>query len=107
MVSNLVPRGALAALAGAGLMVAASSTPSSAFTLSAPSLSATVASAGVEHVWWDRWGRWHPNHPWGWRRWGYGPRWGWGPRPYGFYGYYAPVRRCWVGPWGGVHCRWG
>ncbi len=98
MTSNLVPRRVLAALAGAVLAVAASTGPSTAFTLSAPSLAAT---ADVQHVWWDRWGRWHPNRPWGWRRWG------WGPRPYGFYGYYGPVRRCWVGPWGGMHCRWG
>ena len=106
MVSDLVPRGALAALAGSTLAFMASTGPSSAFTLSAPSLAAPVASAGVEQVWWDRWGRWHPNHPWGWRRWGWHRPWGWGwgPRPYGFYG--GPVRRCWVGPWGGMHCRW-
>jgi hypothetical protein len=101
MMSKLVPHGALAALAGATLILATSTSPSSAFTLNAPSLAAPVASAGVDHVWWDRWGRWHPN--WGWRRWGWRP-YGWGPRPY--YGYYGPVRRCWVGPWGGVHCRW-
>ena len=89
MTTNLVPRGALAALAAA-LAIAATTVPASAFTLSAPSLAAPVAAGGVEHVWWDRWGRWHPN-------------WGWGPR---YYGYYHPVRRCWVGAWGGVHCRW-
>ena len=106
MTSKLVP--AVAALAFAALAVAGSTEPSSAFTLSAPSLAAPVAAAGVEHVWWDRWGRWRPNRPWGWRRWGGGPRpyryYGWGPGPY--YGYWGPVRRCWVGPWGGVHCRW-
>jgi len=106
MTSKLVPRGALAALAVATMAVAASTAPSSAFTLNAPSLAAPVASVDLDHVWWDRWGRWRPNRPWGWRRWG----WGWGPRPYwrpyGFYGYYGPARRCWVGPWGGVHCRW-
>jgi hypothetical protein len=100
MVSKLVQRGVLAAVAGAAFVVAAASAPASAFTLSAPSLAAPVASAGVQHVWWDRWGRWHPNHPWGWRRWG------WGPGPYA-YGYYGPVRHCWRGPWGGLHCRWG
>ena len=104
MVSNLVPRGVVAALAGATLAVLASTGSSSAFTLSAPSLAQPVATADVQHVWWDRWGRWHPNHPWGWRRWGPGPYYGYyGPR---YYGYYAPVRRCWVGPWGVVRCRW-
>jgi hypothetical protein len=106
MTSTLVPRSVLFALAGAALAVAASTGPSPAFTLSAPSLTAPVASAGVEHIWWDRWGRWHPNRPWGWRRWGWGPRPFWGPGPYGFYSYYGPVRRCWVGPWGDVRCRW-
>jgi hypothetical protein len=106
MVSNLVPRGLVAALAGATLAVLASTGSSSAFTLSAPSLAQPVAAADVQHVWWDRWGRWHRPwvRRWGWGpRWGYGPGWGWGPR---YYGYYGPVRRCWVGPWGGVHCRW-
>jgi len=98
MISNLVPRGALAALTGATFALAASAGPSPAFTLSAPSLAAPVAAADVEHVWWDRWGYWHPNHPWGWRRWGWGPR---------YYGYYGPVRHCWRGPWGHLHCRWG
>lgn len=99
MASNLVPRGALAAIAGASLAVMASTGPSSAFTLSGPSIATPAASAGVEHVWWDRWGRWHRNRPWGWRRWG------WGPRP-GLYGFYRPMRRCWVSPWGGVRCHW-
>ncbi len=107
MVSNLIPRGALAALAGATLTVTASSAPAVAFTLSSPSIAAPVTTADVEHVWWDRWGYWHPNRPWGWRRWGWGPP---PPRFYGFhgpYGYYGPVRHCWRGPWGGLHCRWG
>jgi hypothetical protein len=38
MVSRLVPTGLLAAIAGAALFVAASSSPSPAFTLSSPSL---------------------------------------------------------------------
>src|SRR5271165_58232 len=121
---NLVPRAALSALAGATLALLASAGPSSAFTLSSPSLAEPVAAAGVEHVWWDRWGRWHPNRPWGWRRWGYyhpyrwgyyhPHRWGyyhhpyrWGWRtyhPYRHYGFYRPVRRCWVGYWGVVRC---
>ncbi len=100
MNTHSISRGALAALAGATLMAAAWSSPSAAFSLSAPSIAAPVTAAGVEQVWWDRWGRWHPNRPWGWRRWGWGPP----PRYYGFYG---PVRHCWRGPWGGLHCRWG
>ncbi|WP_113887451.1 hypothetical protein [Roseiarcus fermentans] len=102
---RFIPRGALAAIAGAAVVVGAAAGPSAAFTLSAPSLAAPIAGSDVERVWWDRWGRWHPNRPWGWGP--PPPRWGWGaPRPY-FYGYYRPVRRCWVGPWGGVRCRWG
>ena len=50
MVSRLVPSGVLAAAAGAALMVAASSGPSSAFTLSSPSLDQAVATANVQHV---------------------------------------------------------
>lgn len=58
MNSYSVPHGALVALAGATLMVAASSSPSSAFTLSAPAVAAApAATADIEHVWWDRWGR--------------------------------------------------
>ena len=95
MHSFLVPRGVFAALAGAAMMIAASSNPSSAFTLSSPSLSEPAVTADIQHVWWDRWGRWHPN--------------GWGRRPYyhPYYHpyYYHPGRRCWWGPYGRV-CRW-
>lgn len=105
---KLVPRGALAATVGVTFAVVAAAGPSAAFTLSAPPLAASGASTSVERVWWDRWGRWRPNRPWGWRRWGGPGPYGWGyPRPYGFYGAYGPVRRCWIGPWGGVRCRWG
>jgi hypothetical protein len=45
-------------------MLALTATPSSAFTLSSPSLEQPVASAGIDKVWWDRWGRWHPNVRW-------------------------------------------
>lgn len=48
-----------AAIAGAS-MLALSLSPASAFTLSSPSLERPVASAQIEKVWWDRWGRWHP-----------------------------------------------
>ena len=123
MVSNLVPRGLTAAFAGATLAVLASSAPSSAFTLNSPSLEAPVATADIDHVYWRRgWGGgwhrgwgwhggWHGggwgwHRPWGYHPWGWHRPWGWGwHRPvYGFYG--GPVRHCWVGPWGGVRCRW-
>jgi hypothetical protein len=87
MVNRILVGGFAAALAGAA-MLAISSAPASAFTLSSPSLNAPVAGGNVDKVWWDRWGRWHP-----------GPRWGWGP------GWY-PHRHCWVGPWGHMHCGW-
>jgi hypothetical protein len=83
MVSRIVSGSALAALAGAA-MLAVSSSPSFAFTLSSPSLEAPVAGVGVQKVWWDRWGRWHPNHPY----WGgayYHPYW----HPY-YHPYYHP-----------------
>ena len=106
MLSRIVPGGALAAVAGATMLLA-TSCPSAAFTLSSPSLERPVAAIGVEPVWWDRWGRWHPNgwgwgwhRPWGWHRWG----WGWHRPVYGYYG--GPVRHCWVGPWGGMRCTW-
>jgi hypothetical protein len=106
MVSHFMSRSTFATLAGATLLVAASAQPSSAFTLSSPSIAAPLASDDVQPVWWDRWGRWHPNHPWGWRRWGWGPP--PPPPPWGYYGYgYGPVRHCWRGPWGAVRCRWG
>ena len=99
MLSRILPGGALAAFAGAGMLFLTAA-PSTAFTLSSPSLDQPVVNGQVEKVWWDRWGYWHPNHPWGWRRWG----WGWGPHPYGFYA--GPVRHCWRGAWGALHCRW-
>jgi hypothetical protein len=82
MFSRLTKAGLIAALAGAALQVIASA-PAEAFTLAAPSQAPVVAGADVDHVWWDRWGRWHPNHYWG--------------RPVYGYGYYHPY-------W--LHCRW-
>ena len=101
MVLRILSRGAIAAVAGA-TMLAASSVPSSAFTLSSPSLEQPVVSADVQSVWWHGgwhggwhrgWG-WHRGYGWGggWHRWGWGG--GWGPR-YG-YGFY-PVYHCWWG----------
>jgi len=104
MVFRILSRGAIAALAGAA-MLAATSAPSSAFTLSSPSLEQPVVGADVQSVWWH--GGWHGgwHRGWGWHRgygWGGGwHRWGggWGPR-YGF----APVYHCWWTPWGFRRC---
>ncbi|HZZ63262.1 MAG TPA: hypothetical protein VFE63_19190 [Roseiarcus sp.] len=96
MISRLVPGGALAAAAaGALFMFVASTGPSSAFTLSSPSLDQPVITTDIQPVWWDRWGRWHPNRRgWGWRR-----PWGWG------WGWHRPWRRCWWNGYARV-CRW-
>jgi hypothetical protein len=94
MLSRGTSVGGLAVIAGAAILLATSG-PSSALTLASPSLEQTFVKSGVEPVWWDRWGRWHPNawHAWGWHH-----------PVYGFYG--PPTRRCWVGPWGGWRCTW-
>ena len=99
MVSRILSGGALAALAGAAALLLTAA-PAPAFTLSSPSLDQPALSSPVQKVWWDRWGRWHPNHPWGWRRWG------WGRPVYGYYWRPGPVRHCWRGRWGALHCRW-
>jgi hypothetical protein len=98
---RILSGGAIGAIAGA-TMLAASSAPAPAFTLSSPSLEQPVAAAGVDSVYWRQWGGWHHgwHHGWawggGWHRWGGG----WGPR-YGF----GPAYRCWWGPWG-RRCGW-
>ena len=88
MVSRLVPSSLLGAIAGAALFVAASSSPSPAFTLFSPSLVQPTLSAEIQDAYWCRWGRcggwgWHRwgywHRPWGWHRWGWGwhRHWGW------------------------------
>jgi hypothetical protein len=89
MLKSILTRGCLAAAVG-GAILTMSMAPASAFTLAAPSLAPAVDSAEIQHVWWDRWGRWHPNY------YGYG----YGYRPYG-YGY----RHCWRGYYGRLHCN--
>lgn len=84
MFTRVLTGGAVAALAGVA-MLAISASSASAFTLSSPSLEQPMASSSIDHVWWDRWGRWHPN---------WGPGWGW------------HHRHCWRGPWGHLHCHW-
>jgi len=106
MVSRKSARCALAALAGAALLTL-SAGAASAFPLAGPSLE-QPAAAPVEKIWWDAWGRWHPD-----RR--------YTPPPFGFYGGGDPGwdgpppdewrwrhhhRRCWRGPWGELHCRY-
>ena len=97
MKSRILSGAAAAALAGFALAVL-SATPSSAFTLSGQGLDKPVAAADVDHVWYDRWGRWHPDcwvDSWGRRRCGDGP----GPGPV-----MVPMPGPWMAP--GPHCRW-
>ena len=95
MVNRIVVGGFAAALAGAA-MLAISSAPASAFTLTSPSLEQPVAAADITHVW-CRWncGGWGYHRGWGYRP-GWGP--GWGP---GYYGYH---RRCGWNRWGHWVC---
>jgi hypothetical protein len=92
MLSRILSGGATAATVPAVALILAAS-PAPAFTLSASSLDQPVLNGGVEKVWWDRWGYWHPN-----RVVVYG-----GPR---YFYRVGPVRRCWRGPWGGLRCGW-
>lgn len=82
MTSQGITKAILAAAAGAALM-ALTAAPAAAFTTFAPSIAPGVASAGVDQVWYDHWGRWHPN-----RR------------------YWGPHRHCYRGYYGRLHCRW-
>ncbi|MGD0721247.1 MAG: hypothetical protein ABR970_09410 [Roseiarcus sp.] len=68
MLSGKLPVHLAAALAGASMLAAASSA-ASAFTLPGPSLAQPSAQAQIQRVWWDRWGRWHPDR----YAYGYGP----------------------------------
>jgi hypothetical protein len=78
----------LAAIAGAA-MLTMSMTPASAFTLASPSLAQPLDASQIEHIWYDRWGHWHPNgytgygHHYGY---GYAHHYGYGHRYYR-YGY--------------------
>jgi hypothetical protein len=83
----------LIALVGASIM-ALSGMQASAFTLET-TLGRPSAATPVEKVWWDRWGRWHPN---------YGYHWGYGWHPYWrhYWGYWRP--HCWRGYYGHLHC---
>lgn len=78
----------LTALAGAGMLLSAMAAPASAMSLPTPSGAADVATP-VDHVWWDRWGRWHPNYY-------YRPYYHPYYHPYYYHPYYRyGYRRCW------------
>jgi hypothetical protein len=59
MVQRLIPSGVLAAIAGAAMAVAVSSSPSLGFTLSSPSLAESVIKADVQQVWYHHY---HHHH---------------------------------------------
>ena len=97
MASRSVRGGALAAITGAAVLFA-SYTPSLAFTISSQLLAEPAVNADIHHVWWDRWGYWHPNRS------------GWDLRPadppfYYYYPLYYGMRHCWWGRQGRT-CRW-
>ncbi len=94
MVNRILIGGIAAALAGAA-MLAISSAPASAFTLTSPSLAPPITASHIDRVCWQQ------NHP--------GPCWwgghpGWGPGPGWGYGYGS--RHCWRGYYGHLHCNW-
>jgi hypothetical protein len=92
MLKSTLTATCLSALAGAVMTL--SMTPASAFTLASPFTAQSMADAQIDHVWYDAYGRWHPN--------GYGYA-----RPYG-YGVvhpYAYRRHCWRGAYGQLHCN--
>ena len=92
MVNRILVGGFAAAVAGAA-MLAISSAPASAFTLTSPSLAPPITASHIDSVCWQQ------NHPgpcwWGHPGWGpgWGPGWrrhcGWVPTPWG------PRWRCW------------
>ena len=63
MIPRLITSGVLAALAGAAMTVAVSSSPSFAFTLSSPSVADKVTKADVQQAYYYRRYYYHPYHP--------------------------------------------
>ena len=61
MVQRLIPSGVLAAVVGAAMAVAVSSSPSLGFTLSAPTFAEPVIKADVQQVWYRH--NYHHHHP--------------------------------------------
>ena len=74
MVFRTISAGAIPALAGAAMLVVASSSPSPAFTLSSPSAEQPVLHADIQDAYWRHWG-WHHWRHWGWRHWGWRHHW--------------------------------
>lgn len=101
MFARVLMGGAAAALAGVAVL-AISASSATAFTLSSPSLEQPMASSQIDRVWWDRWGRWHPDRPHRGPGWGPGPGPGpgWGPGPGPGWGPYHHRPHCWWGPYG-------
>lgn len=92
---NVLQKTVIAAVASGALLTAVAQ-PAEAFTLSAPAPAASQSD--VQHVWYDAWGRWHPNY--------YAPRpYYYAPRPYYGYGYGYRRWHCWWGPYG-RRCGW-
>ena len=60
MIPRLITSGVLAALAGAAMTVAVSSSPSFAFTLSSPSITDKVTKADVQQIYYYRRYYYHP-----------------------------------------------
>ncbi len=87
MKSRLLVGGFAAALAGAA-MLAISSAPASAFTVTSPSLAPQIAASNIDRVCWQQG---HPGPCW----WGPGPGWRW-----------QHHRRCGWDRWGHWRCWW-
>jgi hypothetical protein len=62
MVQRLVPGGVLAAIVGAAMAVAVSSSPSLAFTLSSSSVAEPVIKADAQQVWYHNYYHHHYYH---------------------------------------------
>ena len=63
MIPRLITSRVLAAIAGAAMTVAVSSSPSFAFTLSSPSVADKVTKADVQQAYYYRRYYYHPYHP--------------------------------------------
>ena len=63
MIPRLITSGVLAAVAGAAMTVAVSSSPSFAFTLSSPPVTDKVTKADVQQIYYYRRYYYHPYHP--------------------------------------------
>ncbi len=67
MILRILSGGMIASLAGAAMLVAVSSSPSPAFTLSSPSGEQQMLQADIQDAYWRHWGwhhHWHHWHHW-------------------------------------------